>query len=85
MSDDSNQDDTVVDGTVYFRVNPEKFAIHLRNELIEKAAKERFNDGAALVMRAVLKITEDTQVDVSEAKTGACLPFLSLVLTNNLY
>ncbi|KAK7440228.1 RNA polymerase III subunit C82 [Stygiomarasmius scandens] len=69
MSDDSNQDDTVVDETVYFRVSPEKFAIHLRNELIEKAAKERFNDGAALVMRAVLKITEDTQVDVSEAKT----------------
>ncbi|THV07850.1 hypothetical protein K435DRAFT_815128 [Dendrothele bispora CBS 962.96] len=66
---DMSQDDTVVDDTVYFRVNPEKFAIHLRNELIEKAARERFNEGAALVVRAILKLTENNQFDVSEVKT----------------
>ncbi|KAJ7286042.1 hypothetical protein C8J57DRAFT_1286564 [Mycena rebaudengoi] len=63
------EEEDVVDPTVYFRVNYAKFNIHIRNTLIEKAAKERFNDSAALVIRATLKVTEPKQKDLSDAKT----------------
>ncbi|TFK42774.1 RNA polymerase III subunit RPC82-domain-containing protein [Crucibulum laeve] len=59
-------EEDVVDDEVYFRVNYEKFNIHIRNALIVKTARERFNDGAALVVEAAMKITESTQVDLSE-------------------
>ncbi|KAJ7929293.1 hypothetical protein B0H13DRAFT_2228569 [Mycena leptocephala] len=55
--------------TVYFRVNCDKFNIHIRNTLIIKAAKERFNDGAALVLKTTLKVTESKQKDVSDVRT----------------
>ncbi|KAJ6618308.1 hypothetical protein B0H10DRAFT_1913677 [Mycena sp. CBHHK59/15] len=63
------EEEDVVDPTVYFRVNYDKFNIHIRNTLIEKAANERFNDGAALVLRATLKVTESKQKDISDART----------------
>ncbi|KAE9395033.1 hypothetical protein BT96DRAFT_886046 [Gymnopus androsaceus JB14] len=62
-------EETVVDETVYFRVDFDKFNIHTRNNLIEKAVEERYNAGAALVMRAILKITEDSQRSVSEIRS----------------
>ncbi|KAJ7582569.1 RNA polymerase III subunit RPC82-domain-containing protein [Mycena floridula] len=61
----------VVDETVYFRVNFDKFNIHLRNILIEKAVRERFNDGAAMVIRAILTMTEPGQKDVNEVRSDA--------------
>ncbi|KAF5372865.1 hypothetical protein D9758_001710 [Tetrapyrgos nigripes] len=67
--DKDDESDTIVDDTIHFRVNPDKFAVHLRNELIVKAARERFNEGAALVVRAALKLTENGQIDVREAKS----------------
>jgi len=54
---------------VYFRVNCDKFNIHIRNTLIVKAAKERYNDGAALVLKTTLKVTESKQKDVSDVRT----------------
>jgi hypothetical protein len=39
-------------------------------QLVETAARERFNDSAALVMRAVLKSTESKQRDVSDVRSG---------------
>lgn len=41
--------------------------MHIRNRLIEAAARERFNDGAALVMRATLQATEAKQFRLSDA------------------
>ncbi|KAJ6488649.1 RNA polymerase III subunit RPC82-domain-containing protein [Mycena vitilis] len=63
------EEEDVVDPTVYFRVNCDKFNIHIRNTLIVKAAKERFNDGAALVLKTTLKVTESKQKDVSDVRT----------------
>ncbi|KAH9998118.1 hypothetical protein BJV74DRAFT_768004 [Russula compacta] len=54
---------------VYFRVNYDRFNIHIRNKLIEAAARERFNDGAALVLRAALKVTEGKQKTLAEIRS----------------
>ncbi|KAK1232514.1 RNA polymerase III subunit C82 [Marasmius sp. AFHP31] len=62
-------DDTIVDETVYFRVNYERFKIHLRNNLIERAARERFNDGAALVVRAALELTLSKQMSLEDVRS----------------
>ena len=43
------------------------------------AARERFNDSAALVLRAVLKSTEAKQTSVTEVRSGK-VPFKSLDL-----
>lgn len=54
-------------------------------QLIEKAARERFNEGAAAVMRAVLKATESTQTGLTEERSGRVLPLLvvhTLTLTS---
>ncbi|KAF8163124.1 hypothetical protein B0H34DRAFT_694196 [Crassisporium funariophilum] len=59
-------EEDVVNESVYFRVNHQKFGIHLRNMIIETAAKERFNHGASLVMKAALKATETSQLSVLE-------------------
>ncbi|KAI0295513.1 hypothetical protein BC826DRAFT_1008186 [Russula brevipes] len=64
-------DDNVVDNDVCFRVNYDKFNIHIRNKLIEAAARERFNDGAALVLRAALKATESRQRSLTEIRSDS--------------
>ncbi|TRM59382.1 RNA polymerase III subunit RPC82 helix-turn-helix domain-containing protein [Schizophyllum amplum] len=53
---------------VYFRVNFDKFNTHIRNQ-VKKAARERFNEGAATVMRAVLKATESTQTSLNDERS----------------
>ncbi|EPQ58252.1 hypothetical protein GLOTRDRAFT_36462 [Gloeophyllum trabeum ATCC 11539] len=58
-----------VDDDVYFRVNYDRYNVHIRNKLIESAVRERYNDAAASVMRAVLKTTEGKQVDVAEPRS----------------
>ncbi|EPT00131.1 hypothetical protein FOMPIDRAFT_1030603 [Fomitopsis schrenkii] len=58
-----------VDDEVYFRVNAEKFNIHIRNKLIETAATERFNESAGQVIRATLKATEAKQRRLADIRT----------------
>lgn len=55
--------------SVYFRVNYDKFNIHIRNTVIESGAKERFNLGAALVIKATMKATETSQLSISEPRS----------------
>ncbi|KAF9257790.1 hypothetical protein L218DRAFT_1080756 [Marasmius fiardii PR-910] len=62
-------DDTVVDDSVYFRVNYDRFNVHLRNSLIERAARERFNDGAALVIHAALELTLPNQMSLADPRS----------------
>ncbi|KAF8919587.1 RNA polymerase III subunit RPC82-domain-containing protein [Mucidula mucida] len=62
-------DDGDVDDTVYFRINFDKFNIHLRNSLIERAVRERYNEGAALVVKAALKVTESSQRNLLDVRT----------------
>ncbi|KAF7796893.1 hypothetical protein EIP86_008078 [Pleurotus ostreatoroseus] len=59
-------EEDVVDEAVYFRVNCEKFNVHIRNKIVEDAVRERFNDHAALVMRAALKASETKQLKLSD-------------------
>ncbi|KAI0282164.1 hypothetical protein BGY98DRAFT_956058 [Russula aff. rugulosa BPL654] len=47
------------------------FNIHIRNKLIEAAARERFNDGAAQVLRAALKATESDQKTLAEIRSAS--------------
>ncbi|KAI6019632.1 RNA polymerase III subunit RPC82-domain-containing protein [Pisolithus orientalis] len=62
----------VVDDDVYFRVNLDKFDVHIRNKLIETAVEERFNRYAVVVMRATLKATESKQKSLSDARSDPC-------------
>ncbi|KAG5645878.1 hypothetical protein DXG03_005025 [Asterophora parasitica] len=63
------EDEHVVEDTVHFRVNFDKFNVHIRNSLMVKAAKERYNAGAALVLQAALKVTESSQKSVAEIRS----------------
>ncbi|WVQ99827.1 hypothetical protein IAU59_006970 [Kwoniella sp. CBS 9459] len=48
---------------IHLRVNYDRYGILIRNELIVKAAEDRWNKGAAVVMRAILDATlKDTSV-----------------------
>ncbi|CAL1704246.1 unnamed protein product [Somion occarium] len=62
-------DEDVVDDDVYFRVNCEKFNILIRNQIIEEAAKERFNHQAGTVIRAILKATEPKQLHLADVRS----------------
>ncbi|KAF8965272.1 RNA polymerase III subunit RPC82-domain-containing protein [Flammula alnicola] len=62
-------DEDVVNDFVYFKINYEKFSVHIRNTVIENAAKDRFNHGASLVMKAAMKATESTQLNISEPRS----------------
>ncbi|KAH9030687.1 hypothetical protein EDB85DRAFT_2074259 [Lactarius pseudohatsudake] len=62
-------DENAVDDDVYFRVNYAKFNTHIRNKLIEAAARERFNDGAASVLKATLKATESKQKTITDIRS----------------
>ncbi|KZV69059.1 hypothetical protein PENSPDRAFT_652745 [Peniophora sp. CONT] len=59
----------VVDDDVYFRVNHDKFNVHIRNKIIVNAARERFNDGAAQVMQAALKAIQDKSRTVKDPRS----------------
>ena len=50
-------------------------------QLIEAAARERFNDGAALVLRAALKVTEGEQKTLAEARSGTSSSFCERALS----
>ncbi|KAH7910164.1 hypothetical protein BJ138DRAFT_1009376 [Hygrophoropsis aurantiaca] len=62
-------DGEVVDDEVYFRVNFQKFNIHIRNKLIEIAVGERFNESATEVIRATLKATEAKQKSLADIRS----------------
>ncbi|KAF8350880.1 RNA polymerase III subunit RPC82-domain-containing protein [Amanita rubescens] len=63
------QEEEQVDEDVYFRLNYEKYNVHIRNSLIAKAAKERYNGGAARVIEALLKVTEMNQRKLTDVRT----------------
>ncbi|CAK5279524.1 unnamed protein product, partial [Mycena citricolor] len=63
------EEEEIVEPTVYFRLNYERFNIHIRNDLISRAAKERHNEGAALVIKTILKETESKQKSLAEPRT----------------
>ncbi|KAG8837984.1 RNA polymerase III subunit C82 [Serendipita sp. 405] len=62
-----------IDEAVWLRVNFTAFNIQIRNSLIEEAARARYNEGAAAVMRAILIGTEESQLSLSDLRTGESL------------
>ncbi|KAI0797830.1 RNA polymerase III subunit RPC82-domain-containing protein [Abortiporus biennis] len=62
-------DENTVDDDVFFRVNCDKFNIHLRNKVIADAATERYNSYAGLVLRATLKATEAKQLSLFDPRS----------------
>ncbi|KAI0781107.1 RNA polymerase III subunit RPC82-domain-containing protein [Trametes elegans] len=58
-----------VDDTVYFRINCERFNVHIRNKLVETTATERYNGSAGAVLRATLKATEARQKKLSDVRS----------------
>ncbi|KAG8763337.1 RNA polymerase III subunit C82, partial [Serendipita sp. 397] len=58
-----------IDEAVWLRVNFTAFNIQIRNSLIEEAARARYNEGAAAVMRAILIGTEESQLSLSDLRT----------------
>ncbi|EKM82848.1 hypothetical protein AGABI1DRAFT_68847 [Agaricus bisporus var. burnettii JB137-S8] len=75
--------DEIVDNTIYFRVNFDKFNIHIRNTLIVRAARNRYNEEAASVLRAILHLTESWQRNVAEVRSEpVSVPNLVVKLAN---
>ncbi|KAF8201717.1 RNA polymerase III subunit RPC82-domain-containing protein [Pholiota molesta] len=60
------EEEVVVNDSVYFKVNYERFGVHIRNAVFVNAARDRYNEGASVVMKAALKATESTQLSISE-------------------
>ncbi|KAI0670546.1 RNA polymerase III subunit RPC82-domain-containing protein [Trametes maxima] len=63
------EDSVEVDDEIYFRVNCERFNVHVRNKLIENTTRERFNECAGAVVRAALKATESKQRKLSDVRS----------------
>ncbi|EAU88388.2 hypothetical protein CC1G_05154 [Coprinopsis cinerea okayama7 len=63
------EEETVVDDEVFFRVNCERFNVHIRNEIIVNAAKDRYNSQAGSVMQAAIKATEGANPSLSDARS----------------
>ena len=53
-------------------------------QLIESASRERFNDGAALVLRAALKATVNEQRTLAEVRSGRSSSFRGSALSYGL-
>ncbi|KZT57494.1 hypothetical protein CALCODRAFT_496129 [Calocera cornea HHB12733] len=53
--DKDDEDDEVVDEDVWFRVNYERFNVHLRDSLVAHGAAERYNASFGLVIRTLLE------------------------------
>jgi len=53
--DREDEDEEVVDDDVWFRVNYERFNVHLRDSLVAQGATERYNPTFGLVIRILLE------------------------------
>ncbi|KAI0747956.1 RNA polymerase III subunit RPC82-domain-containing protein [Daedaleopsis nitida] len=65
------EEDMEVDDTVHFRVNCERFNVHIRNKLFETVASERHNQCAGTVLRATLKATESKQRKLTDIRSDS--------------
>lgn len=54
---------------VYLRLNHDRFGVIIRDELIVKATEDRWNRGAAIVMRALLDASIDEESTLANART----------------
>ncbi|KAH6871118.1 hypothetical protein BKA70DRAFT_1379517 [Coprinopsis sp. MPI-PUGE-AT-0042] len=63
------EEESVVDDEVFFRINCERFDVHIRNDVIVAAAKERYNAQAGIVMEAAIKATEGPQSSLSDNRS----------------
>ncbi|QRV90096.1 DNA-directed RNA polymerase III subunit C3 [Ceratobasidium sp. AG-Ba] len=62
-------EEDAIDPEAYLKVNYAKFNVHVRNRLIESAARDRFNNEAALVLRGVIKSCESKMTHLDEVRS----------------
>lgn len=75
-NEDENWD--VIDD-VRLRVNYDKFNVLIRNEMIIKAASDRWNEAAGEVMRAALAASLDAQIQTKEVRTDKAVGVNNIV------
>ncbi|KAG8738592.1 RNA polymerase III subunit C82 [Ceratobasidium sp. 414] len=62
-------EEETVDPEAYLKVNYAKFNVHIRNQLIESAARDRFNDEAAVVLQGIIKSCEPKMTHLDEIRS----------------
>lgn len=64
--------DFSLNSTIPLRINYDRFGIVIRNELLVKAASDRWNIGAAEVLRAMLRVAHLDSSTLSDSASGPC-------------
>ncbi|WWC63066.1 uncharacterized protein I303_105665 [Kwoniella dejecticola CBS 10117] len=64
---------------IHLRINYDRFGILIRNELIVKAAEERWNRAAGIVMRAILQASLKEYSKLAEERSGDFIGTNSIV------
>ncbi|KAF8599598.1 hypothetical protein BDV93DRAFT_497587 [Ceratobasidium sp. AG-I] len=62
-------EEDAIDPEAYLKVNYAKFHVHIRNQLFEAAAQERFNDEAGVVLKGILKSCESKMTHLDEVRS----------------
>ncbi|KAJ1307949.1 hypothetical protein OPQ81_002026 [Rhizoctonia solani] len=62
-------EEDAIDPEAYLKVNHAKFNIHIRSQLIVAAAREKFNDEAAAVLKGILQICEPKMTQLDEIRS----------------
>ncbi|KAB5593960.1 DNA-directed RNA polymerase III subunit C3 [Ceratobasidium theobromae] len=62
-------EEDAVDPEVYLKVNYAKFNVHIRNQLIEAAAREKYNEETAAVLKGIIKACEPKMTHLDEVRS----------------
>ncbi|KAF8734231.1 RNA polymerase III subunit RPC82, partial [Rhizoctonia solani] len=62
-------EEDVIDPEAYLKVNYAKFNIHIRSQLIVAAAREKYNDEAAAVLKGILQVCEPKMTQFDEIRS----------------
>ncbi|CAE6470055.1 unnamed protein product [Rhizoctonia solani] len=64
-------EEDAIDPEAYLKVNYAKFNIHIRSQLIVAAAREKYNDEAATVLKGIVQICEPKMIQLDEIRSDA--------------
>ncbi|KAG9084886.1 RNA polymerase III subunit C82 [Ceratobasidium sp. UAMH 11750] len=62
-------EEETADPEAYLKVNYLKFNVHIRNQLIASAARDKFNDEAAIVLKGIIKSCEPKMTHLDEIRS----------------
>lgn len=64
---------------IHLRINHDRYGVLIRDELIVKAAEDRWNDGAGIVMRAVCAASINEHSSLSDTRTHSDVMFNEVI------